>query len=99
VAQPHSRLAETKIKQQTEMVRFGFIYCSLTIGIRQTVQNSMRNRLFFPFVTITLSKQTGLLFSRIFTEKGFTGYRNQSNLHSPYRKDSLPKTVQPLAEK
>jgi len=46
---------------------------------------------------IALDKEVTIILSQSDTEVPLCGI--YFNLHSPYRKDSLPKTVQPLAEK
>jgi len=46
---------------------------------------------------IALDKEVTVILSQSDTEVPLCGI--YFNLHSPYRKDSLPKTVQPLAEK
>ena len=46
---------------------------------------------------IALDKEVTIILSQGDEEKPLCGI--YFNLHSPYRKDSLPKTLQPLAEK
>jgi len=46
---------------------------------------------------IALDKEVTVILSQSDTEVPLCGI--YFNLHSPYRKDALPKTVQPLAEK
>jgi hypothetical protein len=46
---------------------------------------------------IALDRDVTIILSQSDTETPLCGI--YFNLHSPYRKDSLPKTVQPLAEK
>lgn len=46
---------------------------------------------------IALDKQVTIILSQSDVEKPLCGI--YFNLHSPYRKDALPKTVKPLAEK
>ena len=46
---------------------------------------------------IALDKEVTIILSQSDTEVPLCGI--YFNLHSPYRKDSLPRTVQPLAEK
>lgn len=46
---------------------------------------------------IALDKEVTVILSQGDTERPLCGI--YFNLHSPYRKDSLPKTVQPLVEK
>jgi hypothetical protein len=46
---------------------------------------------------IALDKEVTIILSQADGETPLCGI--YFNLHSPYRKDSLPKTVQPLAEK
>jgi hypothetical protein len=46
---------------------------------------------------IALDKEVTIILSQGDTDKPLCGI--YFNLHTPYRKDSLPKTVQPLVEK
>ncbi len=46
---------------------------------------------------IALDKEVTLILSQSDEERPLCGI--YFNLHSPYKKDSLPKTVQPLVEK
>jgi hypothetical protein len=46
---------------------------------------------------IALDKEVTIILSQSDDERPLCGI--YFNLHSPYRRDSLPKTVQPLAEK
>jgi hypothetical protein len=46
---------------------------------------------------IALDKEVTIILSQSDEEKPLCGI--YFNLHSPYKKDALPKTVQPLAEK